>query len=151
MNVMSYNRDLDIRGLMDESKPLLEYNDLWAIGAHGPCGCYLPPKGVERLEDFHELQPDWLPCMFADYNSLVLQQKDGYNCGIFSCLFMLDFMKTQWRKPYAYGSFSDGARSEDKLYQLPPTYKLGSTFATVQGLTGHAEDICQLVRLELCI
>jgi hypothetical protein len=43
LNVMSYYRDLDIHGLMDESKPLLEYNDLWAIGARGPFGCYLPP------------------------------------------------------------------------------------------------------------
>jgi hypothetical protein len=138
LNILSYYRDLAVHGLLEQAKPLENWDAIWGIGGRGPFGCYLHKEMGIGYEQYENSQMDWFPKRFFHSTNLLLHQQDTYNCGLFCNLFVMDFILTQWQNTYA--NCTD---------VIPVTYGLGSTFLVREGERGDGHEICKLVRLEM--
>ena len=145
LNAMSYYRDLAMHGLLEEAKPAEDWEQLWLIGGRGPFGFYLHP-GTKVGDTFGPI----MPTRFRDEADRILQQHDGYNCGLYCNLFIMDFVLTQWNRSYSVSDLAPYKKIGSQVtITIPDDYGLGTTFHQINGKQVNAQEIADFVRLEI--
>ena len=165
LNYMSRYRDMHAHNLLDNYmyQDSLEY--LWAMGSIGPFGMV-----------FLEGEMDWFNVIGKHHFELIFPQllapkktfptqSDGYNCGVFVILTIMDFVVTQWNKQWRMNDLSDdgltlfGLTNWDNMIhnyesiRIPQSYNIGTAFVE-DNKTCSAQTykrLCDYIRMESVI
>jgi hypothetical protein len=144
---MSRYRDLQIHGLLDSYVPQSSMEYVWAMGAAGPFGCVFEANDRDSAPlIWKHYSVSYFPQLKTQSKSLPVQC-DGYNCGIFVVLNIMDLVITQWNKIWRLEDLWSDTESqqekesylsekwldllrERKFATLPDIYGIGKAFVS---------------------
>jgi hypothetical protein len=140
---------------------------VYSLGAIGPFGVVLMTQddsSQHLCQSLQKLCPEWrLPLIQVPAPILPIQ-RDSVNCGIFTLIFIMDFMLTQYDYDYTFeamkydntDTYVVGADFGEHLFSqrnitLPPNNKLGTGLfgMPITTLTDDGVIVCELLRIEL--
>jgi hypothetical protein len=75
-------------------------------------------------------QPHFMPKIFVEESERILKQNDGYSCGLYCNLFIMDLVITQWCRSYSLAHLEDLQRiGQITTITITDDYRfLGATF-----------------------
>ena len=139
---------------------------VYSLGAVGPFGVAFTQEDDSNslCTDLLKLTPDWRLPKIQVGRTVFPIQRDGFNCGVYQLLFIMDFMITQYNYNYSFQAMKHdgtdtyviGDNFDDHLHShqnitLPPDNNLGKGLfgVPINPATGDGAKVCELLRIEL--